>query len=88
MIYFYRAAEGHHLWPVGLELLVDLSHLEQERWGVTAVWFADMMFTSVEDLMAAFNGTDGAAGGGNVTQMVRDYKLYLPSKCLGVWGEG
>jgi hypothetical protein len=79
-VYFYRNMEGHHLWTVGLELMLDVSSFNPQEWRVVSVYFADMVFESVDQLMGAFNGTALGPEGQNVTEKVRGYTLHMPGR--------
>ena len=79
-VFFQRDMEGHHLWTVGLQMLLDLSSLNPEDWGVVSVYFAEMMFDSLDQLMGVFDGTMLGPDGQNVTEKVRSYQLHMPGK--------
>ena len=91
-VYYYRYEQGVHLWPIGLEMLVDTTSYDPADWSVARVWWADMMFPSADVLLAAYNGT-GLLKGANVTEKLRAYKPVLPGELLScylpeVWPKG
>jgi hypothetical protein len=77
-VYYYRYEQGVHLWPVGLEMLVDTTSHDPADWSLARIWWADMMFPSVGALLAAYNGTGLGPKGVNVTEQLRAYKPHLP----------
>jgi hypothetical protein len=81
-LYWYRALEGHHQHPLGVEMLLDVGSRNPSDWRVTQVWVADTMFGSLEEVLAAWNGT-AAGAGANVTQRLRAYKPFLPGEWWG-----
>lgn len=86
-LYWYRALEGHHQHPLGVEMLLDIGSRNPSDWRVTQVWVADTMFGSMEEVLAAWNGTaGGGAAGANTTQRLRAYKPFLPGGAGG--GDG
>jgi hypothetical protein len=86
-LYWYRALEGHHQHPLGVEMLLDIGSRNPSDWRVTQVWVADTMFGSMEEVLAAWNGTAaGGTAGANITQRLRAYKPFLPGGVLGGGG--
>ncbi|XP_045900615.1 amiloride-sensitive amine oxidase [copper-containing]-like [Micropterus dolomieu] len=49
-----KSVEGHFLHPVGFEVLINHQDLDPERWTVEKVWYNNMYFDSVEELVEKY----------------------------------
>lgn len=53
-IMLQKSVEGYFLHPIGLELLINHKDLDPNRWTLEKVWYNNMYFDSVEELVEKY----------------------------------
>ncbi|XP_017289428.1 amiloride-sensitive amine oxidase [copper-containing] [Kryptolebias marmoratus] len=57
-IMLQKFVEGYFIHPVGFEVLINHQDLDPEKWFVEKVWFNNMYFNSVEELVEKYESGD------------------------------